>query len=164
MRPVPCAHQKTERKKILFFRRARADRAFHEAQRAGYTLLQMHSQPPLPDNADGAAALAPAAPEGAVSEFLPPDLRVPSRQEVAGLMMRWEQPLVIDCEVRTCPACGSYRDWIVFCLRDDSVWLRCRAGHETRESGLDAAWYNRNSGPVDRFHPTLEDGLRHLGH
>ena len=95
---------------ILFFRRAREDRAFREAQRAGYA-----------------------------------------------------QPLVIHGEVRTCPGCGAYRDWIVFCLRDDSVWLRCRAGHETKELGLDAAWYNRNSGPVDRFHPTLEEGLRHLG-
>ncbi|MCC9707876.1 hypothetical protein E4N62_23010 [Streptomyces sp. MNU76] len=65
---------------------------------------------------------------------------------------------------RTCPGCGAYRDWIVFCLRDDSVWLRCRAGHETKEPGLDAVWFNRNSGPVDRFHPTLEEGLRHLGH
>ncbi|KUN95265.1 hypothetical protein AQJ67_35200 [Streptomyces caeruleatus] len=97
-------------------------------------------------------------------DFLPPDLRVPSRQEVAGLMMRWLQPLVIGGEVRTCPGCGAYRDWIVFCMRDDSIWLRCRAGHDTKEPGLDAAWYNRNSGPVDRFHPTPEEGLRHLGH
>ena len=98
------------------------------------------------------------------ADFLPPELRVPSRQEVAGLMMRWLPPLIIEDEVRTCPGCGAYRDWIVFCMRDDSVWLRCRAGHETKEPGLDAAWYNRNSGPVDRFHPTLEEGLRHLGH
>ncbi|WP_372488024.1 hypothetical protein [Streptomyces guryensis] len=97
-------------------------------------------------------------------DFLPPDLRVPSRQEVAGLMMPCKQPLVIDGEVRTCPGCGAYRDWIVFCMRDDSIWLRCRAGHETNEPRLDAAWYNRHSGPVDRFHPTLEEGLRHLGH
>ena len=33
-----------------------------------------------------------------------------------------------------------------------------------REPRLDAAWYNRNSGPADHFHPTLEDGLRRLGH
>jgi hypothetical protein len=99
-----------------------------------------------------------------VPDFLPPDLRVPSRQEVAGVMMRWQQPLVIGGEVRTCPGCGMYRDWIIFCMRDDSIWLRCRAGHETKEPGLDAAWFNRHSGPVDRFHPTLEEGLRHLGH
>jgi len=163
MRGVPCARQSTERKRILLFRRARADRAFREAQRAGYALLQqMHAEWPLPDHTTG--AVATAASEAPVSDFLPPDLRVPSRQEVEGLMMRWEQPLVIDGEVRTCPECGVYRDWIVFCLRDDSVWLRCRAGHQVQEPRLDAAWYNRNSGPVDRWHPTLEDGLRHLGH
>ncbi|MFI6280240.1 hypothetical protein [Streptomyces sp. NPDC050988] len=96
---------------------------------------------------------------------------MPSCQEAAGLMMRWQQPHVIGGEVRTCPGCGVYQDWIVFCLRDDSIWLRCRAGHETKEPGLDAVWYCRNSGPVDRFHPTLEEGLRgarrwrpHLGH
>ncbi len=99
-----------------------------------------------------------------MSDLPPPELRVPSRPEVAGLMMRWEQPLVIDGEVRTCPECGVYRDWIVFCMRDDSVWLRCRAGHQVQEPQLDAAWYNRNSGPVDHWHPTLEEGLRHLGH
>lgn len=119
----------------------------------------MHTELPLPDHADG--AVAPAA---TMPDFLPPDLRVPSRDQIAGLMTRWEQPLVIDGEVRACPQCGVYRDWIVFCMRDDSVWLRCRAGHETKELGLDAAWYSRNSGPADRYHPTLEEGLRYLGH
>jgi hypothetical protein len=148
----------------LFFRRAREDRAFRVAQRAGYELLrQLQATHPWPDFPEQAAP-APAAEEAVPPDLLPPDLRVPSRQEVAGLMMRWQQPLVIDGEVRTCPGCGAYRDWIIFCMRDDSVWLRCRAGHETKELRLDAAWYNRNSGPVDRFHPTLEEGLRHLGH
>ena len=78
--------------------------------------------------------------------------------------MRWDQPLIVDGEVRECPGCGAYRNWIVFSMRDGSVWLRCRAGHETQELRLDSAWYNRHSGPVGRFHPTLEDGLRHLGH
>ncbi|MDX3841242.1 hypothetical protein [Streptomyces europaeiscabiei] len=147
----------------MFFRRARANRAFREAQRAGYALLQqMHAEWPLPDHIAG--AVAPAASQAPVPDVLPPDLRVPSRQEPAGLMMRWEQPLVIDGEIRTCHECGVYRDWIVFCMRDDSVWLHCRAGHEAREPRLDAAWYNRNSSPVDQWHPTLEDGLRHLGH
>lgn len=77
--------------------------------------------------------------------------------------MRWDLPLVIDGEVHACH-CGAYRRWIVFNLRDNSVWLRCPAGHETLEPRLDTAWYNRHSGPVDCFHPTLEDGLRHLGH
>ncbi|MFJ2610059.1 hypothetical protein ACIO13_34615 [Streptomyces sp. NPDC087425] len=158
-----CAPQPIGRKKILFFRRAREDRAFREAQRAGHALLLQLQTKQSPDFPDPTAP-ARATEESVVGDFLPPDLRVPSRQEVAGLMMRWVQPLVVDGEVRTCPRCGSYRDWIVLCLRDDSVWLRCRAGHETKELGLDAAWYNGNSGPVDRFHPTLEEGLRHLGH
>ncbi|WP_369391151.1 hypothetical protein AB5J72_28535 [Streptomyces sp. CG1] len=150
----------------MFFRRAREDRAFREAQRAGYAmLLQLQATQPWPDAPEQTLpAAAGAAGEAVASDFLPPDLRVPSRQEVAGLMMRWQQPLVVNGEVRTCPGCGAYRDWIVLCLRDDSVWLRCRAGHETKEPCLDAAWYNRHSGPVDRFHPTLEEGLRHLGH
>lgn len=109
-------------------------------------------------------APSPLRPRTSPRPFLPPDFRAPSREDVAGFMMRWDQPLIIDGEVRECPECGAYRNWVVFCMRDDSVWLRCRAGHETRELGLDAAWYNRHSGPADRWHPTLEDGLRHLGH
>ncbi|MFE0925942.1 hypothetical protein ACFW4O_03950 [Streptomyces mutabilis] len=92
--------------------------------------------------------------------FPPPELRMPSRQEVAGVMMRWLQPLVVDGEVRTSPGCGAYRYWIVFCMRDDSVGLRYRAGHETKEPGLDAAWFHRHSGTsTGRFHPTLEEGV-----
>ena len=150
----------------MFFLRAREDRAFREAQRAGYALLmQSQATEPWRDFSEPTTSVsAPAAEDSAVSDLPPPELRVRPRQDVAGLMMRWEQPLVVDGEVRTCPECGTYRDWIVFCMRDDSIWLRCRAGHETKESGLDVAWYNRHSGPVDRFHPTLEEGLRHLGH
>ncbi|KPC62621.1 hypothetical protein [Streptomyces chattanoogensis] len=148
----------------MFRRRAR-DREFREAQLAGHALLQMHANQPAPDFARPATASAPAAPiTEEVPDFLPPDLRVPSRDEVEGMMMRWEQPLVLDGEVRECPQCGAYRDWIVFSMRDDTIWLRCRAGHNTAEPRLDAAWYNRNSGPVDAFHPTLEEGLRHCGH
>jgi hypothetical protein len=161
LRVAQAAHREEE---ILFFQRAREDHAFREAQRAGYELLlRLQATQPWPGFPEPTAP-ASAAEKAVAPGFLPPDLRVPSRQEVAGLMMRWQQPLVLDGEVRTCPGCGAYRDWIVFCLRDDSVWLRCRAGHETKETGLDATWYKRNSGPVDRFHPTLEEGLRHLGH
>lgn len=164
MRSVPCACPMTEKERVLFFRRTREDRAFRETQRAGHELLlRLHSARPWPDCPEPITQ-APDAEETVVPHFLPPELRVPSRHEVAGVMMRWLQPLVVDGEVRTCPGCGAYRDWIVFCMRDDSVWLRCRAGHETKEPGLDAAWFNRHSGPVDRFHPTLEEGLRHLGH
>ncbi|MEU9123531.1 hypothetical protein AB0C96_27285 [Streptomyces sp. NPDC048506] len=149
----------------MFRRRARADREFREAQRAGQAMLAMHAELPVPDLPGRVSGPATAAAPGAVvPEFLPPDFRAPSRQDVAGFMMRWDQPLVIDGEVRECPACGAYRNWVVFNMRDGSVWLRCTDGHETQESRLDTAWYNRNSGPVDHFHPTLEDGLRHLGH
>lgn len=144
------------------FGRARADREFREIQRAAHAMLQMIADQPLPDRTGSAPAPAPDA--SSVPDFLPPDLRVPSRSDVAGLMMPYNRPLVVDGEVRSCPQCGAYRDWIIFSMRDDSIWLRCRAGHETKELGLDPAWFNRNSGPVDRFHPTLEEGLRHLGH
>ncbi|WJV47141.1 hypothetical protein [Streptomyces flavofungini] len=145
----------------MFRRRARADREFREAQRAGFALLQMHAQEPW--SFDGVQT--PVAPTDATEgpDFLPPEFRAPCRQDVSGFMMRWDLPLVIDGEVHACH-CGAYRNWIVFNMRDDSVWLRCEAGHEAQETRLDTAWYNRNSGPVDRFHPTLEDGLRHLGH
>lgn len=139
-------------------RRNRADREFREAQRAGQAVLAMHTELPLPDAPGPAAASAATV----VPDFLPPDFRAPSRQDVSGFMMRWDLPLVIDGEVHACH-CGAYRNWIVFNMRDDSVWLRCPAGHETEETRLDTAWYNRNSGPVDHFHPTLEDGLHHLG-
>ncbi|WP_254650155.1 hypothetical protein [Streptomyces sp. GbtcB7] len=143
------------------FGRARADREFREAQRAGHALLHAvqshpHVQPPAPTPVPVADSVVP--------DFLPPDLRVPSRQDVEGLMMRWQQPLVIDGEVTACPECGAYRDWIIFSMRDDTIRLRCRASHETTEPRLDPAWFNRNSGPVDHFHPTLDEGLRHLGH
>jgi len=127
-------------------------------------VLAMHTELPLPDCPGPRAAPAPAAPESTVvPDFLPADFRAPSRQDVSGFMMRWDLPLVIDGEVHQCH-CGAYRNWIVFNMRDDSVWLRCEAGHEAKESRLDTAWYNRNSGPVDHFHPTLDEGLRHLGH
>ncbi|MFK4222187.1 hypothetical protein [Streptomyces sp. NPDC019890] len=145
------------------FRRTRADREFREAQRAGQAMLAKHTELPLPAAPGPAAAAPPAALEAPVPDFLPPDFRAPSRQDVSGFMMPWDQPLVIDGEVHQCH-CGAYRNWVVFNMRDDSVWLRCTAGHERKEPRLDTAWYNRNSGPVDHFHPTLEDGLRHLGH
>jgi hypothetical protein len=142
----------------MFRRRARADREFREVQRAGRALLAMHREWPAPAPA---GLSAPAA--TAETDFSPPEFQAPSRQDVLGFMMRWDLPLVIDGEVHACH-CGAYRNWIVFNLRDDSVWLRCPAGHQAQETRLDSAWYNRNSGPADRFHPTFEDGLRYLGH
>ncbi|MGW1866164.1 hypothetical protein ACWCPS_11460 [Streptomyces mauvecolor] len=135
----------------MFRRRSRADREFREAQRASQALLAYTALLPWPE--------VPAT----VPDFLPPEFRAPCRQDVSGFLMRWDLPLVIDGEVHECH-CGAYRNWVVFNMCDDSVWLRCEAGHEAEETRLDTAWYNRNSGPVDHFHPTLEEGLRHLGH
>ncbi|MFD4664761.1 hypothetical protein [Streptomyces halstedii] len=82
----------------MFFRRAREDRAFREAQRAGFALLlQLQATQPWPDTPEQSTP-APAEEEAVAPDFLPPDLRVPSRQEVAGLMMPWKQPLVMDGE------------------------------------------------------------------
>lgn len=69
----------------------RRDREFREAQRAGQAMLQMHASWPAPDFAGPAAEPASASPEAeanVVPDFPPPDLRVPTRQEVEGLMMR----------------------------------------------------------------------------
>lgn len=95
-------------------------------------------------------------------DFPPEELRVPSRDEVDGLLMRYPGPLVLDGAVRACRDCGGYRDWLVL-LRQDNVWLRCPTRHTSFEPALDAVWFNRNSGPVDARHPSLEAGIDHLG-
>ena len=110
-----------------------------------------------------AAEPEPTEPSAVVDDFLPPELRVPSHDQVDGKMMPWKQPLVLDGEMAACAECGAYRDWLVLSTRGE-IWLRCRAGHQQRETRLDTAWYNRNSGPADATHATFEDGLRHLGH
>ncbi|WP_447035792.1 hypothetical protein [Streptomyces sp. DSM 118878] len=98
-----------------------------------------------------------------VDDFLPPELRVPSHDQVEGKMMPWKQPLVLDGEMATCAECGAYRDWLILSTRGE-IWLRCRAGHQQLETRIDTAWYNRHSGPADSTHATFEDCLRHLGH
>ncbi|MEE1797361.1 hypothetical protein PUR57_01420 [Streptomyces sp. JV176] len=110
-----------------------------------------------------AAAAQPAEPAPVVDDFLPPELRVPSHDQLDGRMMPWPWPIVLDSEMVTCTACGTYRDWLILSTRDQ-VWLRCRSGHQQRETRLDTAWYNRHSGPADAHHATFEDCLRHLGH
>ncbi|MCC3775861.1 hypothetical protein [Streptomyces sp. UNOB3_S3] len=149
------------------FGRKRAIQELREIQQQTAQWLQAHPESPFPEAPASASIPMPAdpvsAPAAEVDDFLPPDLRVPSRDEIAGMMMRYDKPLIIDGEVRSCPQCGAYRDWILLSVREE-VWLRCRAGHETLEPQLDAAWYNRNSGPMNGWHPTLEDGLNHLGH
>ncbi|MEV4924324.1 hypothetical protein [Streptomyces roseoverticillatus] len=146
------------------FGRKRAIQELHDIQQTTWEWLQAHPDLPLQTpTADSPSAGTVTAPVAEVDDFLPPDLRVPSREEITGMMMPYDKPLVIDGEVQSCPQCGAYRDWVLLSVRDE-VWLRCRASHETPEPRLDAAWYNRNSGPMDRWHPTLEDGLKHLGH
>jgi hypothetical protein len=98
-----------------------------------------------------------------VDDFLPPELRVPSYDQLDGKMMPWKQPLVLDGELVACAECGAYRDWLILSTCDQ-IWLRCRVGHQQQETRLDTAWFNRNSGPADATHATFEDCLRHLGH
>lgn len=98
-----------------------------------------------------------------VDDFLPPELRVLSHDQLDGRMTSWQQPLVVDGELVTCAECGAYRDWLILSTRHE-IWLRCRAGHQQQEERLDTAWYNRHTGPADATHATFEDGLRHLGH
>ncbi|MGP3732985.1 hypothetical protein ACTWJ9_07150 [Streptomyces sp. GDS52] len=98
-----------------------------------------------------------------VDDFLPPELRVPSHDQLDGRMMPWPWPIVLDGEMVDCATCGAYRDWLVLSTHDQ-VWLRCRAGHQQHERRLDTVWYNRHAGPADATHATFEDCLRHLGH
>ncbi|WP_328764315.1 hypothetical protein [Streptomyces sp. NBC_00272] len=86
-----------------------------------------------------------------IDDFLPSDLRLPTREELAGILMPHDAPLVLDGEVRACAECGAYRKWIVASTRD-GVWLRCQAGHEEVAPRLDAAWFNRTSGPITEQH------------
>ncbi|MFJ8957710.1 hypothetical protein ACIRO1_47250 [Streptomyces sp. NPDC102381] len=102
-------------------------------------------------------------PATVVDDFLPPELRVPSHDQVDGKMMPWKQPLVLDGEMAACSECGAYRNWLILSTRDQ-IWLRCRVGHQQQEMRLDTIWFNRNFGPADATHATFEDCLRHLGH
>lgn len=150
----------------MFRRRARADREFREVQRAGQALLLKFAQQPSPLDTNPTQTPAETGPDEApvVPDLPPPDLRAPAHRDVEGFLMRWDPPLVIDGAVQACSTCSVYRDWIVLNLRDGSVWLRCAAGPQQREPRLDTDWYNRHAGPGGDWHPTLEDGLRHLGH
>ncbi|MFJ5546735.1 hypothetical protein [Streptomyces sp. NPDC093225] len=98
-----------------------------------------------------------------VYDFLPADLRLPTREELAGILMPHAGPLVLDGEVRACAECGAYRKWIVASTKN-GIWLRCPAGHEEVEPRLDNAWFNRTSGPLGDQHATYEECLRALGY
>ncbi|MEV6730665.1 hypothetical protein [Streptomyces sp. NPDC051364] len=139
------------------FGRNRERRERLEAQKRWEAWTAGHVEPPLgPDHQEPAAVPV-------VDDFLPPDLRLPTREELAGMLMTHDFPLVLDGEVRACSECGAYRKWIV-ASTPDGVWLRCPAGHEQVEPRLDATWYNRTSGPTTGHHATYEECLRHLGH
>ncbi|MFF3556211.1 hypothetical protein ACFYXL_22725 [Streptomyces tsukubensis] len=158
------------------FKRRREAREQQELQRSGREMWGYFQSIPTPleeldeEEARERAAASAAAPEpdtaepvALVDDFLPPEFVAPSQREMAGLMMPWPGPLVVDGDIVTCSRCETYRDWIVLSVQG-RVWLRCRAGHETHEAGLDTAWFNRNSGPMTEEHGSYDDGIRFLGH
>lgn len=147
----------------MFHRMRRRAKEPSEAQRQfAETFARMQNQVPEGFGAPP-AELEPTESEALVDDFLPPELRVPSHDQLDGKMMPWKQPLVLDGEMVACAECEAYRDWLILST-SDRIWLRCRAGHQQQETRLDTAWYNRNSGPADSTHATFEDCLRHLGH
>jgi hypothetical protein len=147
----------------VFHRIRRRAKEPSEAQRK-FAELSARLQNQVPPGF-GATSVEPERTEPAtvVDDFLPPDLRVPSHDQLDGQMTAWKQPLVLDGDMVTCAECGAYRDWLILSTRDQ-IWLRCRLGHQQHETRLDTAWYNRHTGPADATHATFEDCLRHLGH
>ncbi|WP_030742582.1 hypothetical protein [Streptomyces sp. NRRL F-5135] len=147
----------------MFYRiRRRAAKPSNTVRRFIERSARLEGQVP-PEVEQVRAELERIEPAAVVDDFLPPELRVPSHDQLDGRMMPWKWPLVLDGEMVACAECGAYRDWLILSTRDQ-IWLRCRAGHQQQETRLDTAWYNRNSGPADATHPTFEDCLRHLGH
>ncbi|MGZ2361653.1 hypothetical protein LRE75_34080 [Streptomyces sp. 372A] len=147
----------------MFHRIRRRAKGPSEAERQ---IAELHARmanlvPPV--LGEPAAEPQPSEPAAMVDDFLPPELRVPSHDQLDGRMMPWKQPLVVDGELAACAECGAYRDWLILSTCDE-IWLRCRAGHQQRETRIDTAWYNRHAGPADSTHATFEDCLRHLGH
>ncbi|WP_406357350.1 hypothetical protein OHB56_33275 [Streptomyces sp. NBC_01635] len=142
--------------------RRRAAEPSEEQRRFFELSAQLEGQVP-PEVERVRAGLDRAEPATVVDDFLPPELRVPSHDQLDGRMTSWKQPVVLDGEMVACTKCGAYRDWLILSTRDQ-IWLRCRAGHQQQETRLDTAWYNRHTGPADATHATFEDCLRHLGH
>ncbi|MFF2567330.1 hypothetical protein [Streptomyces sp. NPDC058084] len=134
-----------------------------EIQRRHFEMWARLEEQVPPEVEQMRADLQPAEPTAVVDDFLPPELRVPSHNQLDGRMMPWKQPIVLDDEMVTCTGCGAYRDWLILSTHDQ-IWLRCHQGHQQQETRLDTAWYNRNAGPADATHATFEDCLRHLGH
>ncbi|GHG95535.1 hypothetical protein Srubr_37500 [Streptomyces rubradiris] len=154
-------------------RRRKQDPFVIEARRRHQEMWEMAQRMPCPPAPAPQAGPVPpqsqvdagaSEPVAEVDDFLPPELRVPSHDQVDGWMMPWPWPLVLDGEVVTCTGCGAYRDWIIMATRAQ-IWLRCRAGHQQQERRLDVAWFNRHPGPAaDNTLLSFEDCLRHLGH
>ncbi|MER5215423.1 hypothetical protein ABT063_33985 [Streptomyces sp. NPDC002838] len=145
-------------------RRAEEEIAAMRRRHAELETQRLAGQAPLPHLAQQTGVREPPAePAPVVDDFLPPELRVPSHDQVEGRMMPWPWPVVLDDEVVACAECETYRDWLIISA-SGQVWLRCRAGHQQLEPRLDTAWFNRHSGPSDATHATFEDCLRHLGH
>lgn len=144
--------------------RRRAKEPSEEHRRFAELVAKMQGQvPPAVERAWAERDREHSEPAAVVDDFLPPELRIPSHDQVEGTMMPWKQPLVLDGEMATCSECGAYRDWLILSTRGQ-IWLRCRVGHQQQETRLDTAWFNRNSGAADATHATFEDCLRHLGH
>ncbi|WP_371589099.1 hypothetical protein [Streptomyces virginiae] len=139
------------------FGRNRERRERLEAQKQWEAWSATHVEPALE------AEHQEPGPVPIVGDFLPPDLRMPTREELAGMLTAHDSPLVLDGEVRACSECGAYRKWIV-ASTSDGVWLRCPAGHQQVEPRLDAAWFNTISGPITAQHASYEECLRFLGH
>ncbi|WP_243760988.1 hypothetical protein [Streptomyces sp. YIM 98790] len=135
------------------FRRVRARRARRAQQQPQPTTTAPAQQTP---QAGQTPSAAPMGEDG----FLPQELRPPA--EVAGRMMRWPQPLVIDGTVQRCPQCGVDRDWLLLNV-GDRIWRRCRSGHETYEPALSGRWFDQFSGPTEAVHTTRDAGLAALG-
>jgi hypothetical protein len=77
-------------------------------------------------------------------------------------MMWHQEPIQVGGVRRSCPTCAVDRDFLVLCS-GDWVWLRCRGGHEWPEPALDAAWYDRNSGPLQSSYPDQAAAFRAFG-
>ncbi|WP_406401985.1 hypothetical protein [Streptomyces uncialis] len=152
------------------FKRIRDNREWREAQNAGQAMMEWAHRQQFPEPSAAQPEPAPAADSASspvaapvVDDFLPPDLLSASSAGVTGMMMPWRRPLVVDGEVRECPQCGAYRNWVLLAM-GNNVWRRCREGHETLDPDLDTAWFNRHSGPMEHNFGSLQEGLRHLGH
>ncbi|MFD4994685.1 hypothetical protein [Streptomyces buecherae] len=146
----------------MFHRIRRRAKESEEQLRFAELSTQLRDQVP-PGIGVPPAEPPPIEPTAVVDDFLPPDLRVPSHDQVDGTMMPWKQPLVLDGAMVACAGCGAYRDWLILSTCGQ-IWLRCRSSHQQHEARLDTAWFNRNSGPAEATHATFEDCLRHLGH